>query len=121
MQLELGGRLLEVRARRLPDAVRAVAEVDRVQVCGEDPVLAPALLELPRERRLSHLAAERALVADVRILDELLCDGRPALDDRLVPNVLPQSARDAAQVNAVVLEEALILDRNDRLAHDRRD
>ena len=119
--VELLRALLEVRARGLLDPVRAVAEVDRVEVRGEDPVLAPALLELPGERRLAHLARERPLVADVRVLDELLRDRRAALDDALLADVLPERAADAAHVDAVVLEEALVLDRDDRLAHDRRD
>ena len=118
---ELLRALLEVRARRLLDAVCAVAEVDRVEVRGEDPILAPALLELPGERSLAHLACERALVPDVRVLDELLRDRRAALDDALLANVLPESAPDASHVDAVVLEEALILDRDDRLSHDRCD
>ena len=120
-QRQLLGALLEVRARRLLDAVRAVPEVDGVEVGGEDPVLAPALLELPRERRLAHLARERPLVADVGVLHELLRDRRTTLDDALVADVLPERARDAAHVDAVVLEEALVLDGDDRLAHDRRD
>ena len=113
--------LLEVRPCRLLDAVRAVAEVDGVEVRGENPVLAPALLQLPRERGLPNLPCERPLVADVGVLHELLRDRRPAFDDALLADVLPEGAGDAAHVDAVVLEEALILDRDDRLAHDRRD
>src|SRR4026208_2052653 len=96
-------------------------EVDRVQVRRENPVLAPALLELPRERRLAHLAREGLLVPDVGVLHELLRDRRATLDDALLPHVLPEGARDTAHVDAVVLEEALVLDGDDRLAHDRRD
>ena len=57
-EIELLGALLEVRTRCLLDPVRAVPEVDRVQVRGEDPILAPALLELPRERSFTNLAGE---------------------------------------------------------------
>ena len=120
-RVEVLRALLEVRARCLLDAVRAVPEVDRVQVRGEDPVLRPVLLELPGQGRLAHLARDRLLVPDVRVLDELLRDRRAALDDSLLADVLPESACDAAHVDAVVLVEALILDRDDRLAHDRRD
>ena len=121
VQLEEPRALSEVRPRRLLDAVRAVSEVDRVQVRREDAVLAPALLELPGERRLPHLARERPLVPDVRVLDELLGDGGAAFDDRLLAHVGPERAGDPAQVDALVVEEALILDGDDRLAHDRRD
>ena len=98
-----------------------MAEVDRVQIRGEDAILAPALLELPGERGLAHLPRERSLVPDVGVLDELLRDRRATFDDALLADVLPERAGDALEVDAVVLEEALILDRDDRLAHDRRD
>src|SRR4029079_5418542 len=120
-QRQLLGALLEVRARRLLDAVGAVPEVDGVEVCGEDPVLAPPLLELPCQRRLTHLACECLLVPDVGVLHELLCDRRASFDDSLLAHVLPEGTGDTAHVYAVVLEEALILDRDDRLSHDRRD
>jgi hypothetical protein len=86
---ELRGAVAEVRQRGLLDAVRAVAEVDGVQVGGDDPVLVVLLLELPGERRLLDLAADRAVVPDHRVLDELLRDRRAALHDALVRDVLP--------------------------------
>ena len=111
----------EVRARGLEDAVRAVPEVDRVEVGGEDPVLRPPLGQLPGERGLAHLAGDRLLVPAVGVLDVLLRDRRAALDDALAADVLPERAHDAAQVDTVVLVEALVLDGDDRLLHDRRD
>jgi hypothetical protein len=98
-----------------------VPEVDGVEVGGEDSILLPVLFELPGERGLADLPCERALVADVRVLDELLRDRRAALDDSLVAHVLPERSRDTAHIDAVVLVEALVLDGDDRLAHDRRD
>ncbi len=118
---QAAGALAEVRPRRLLDPVGAVAEVDRVQVREQDAVLGPPLLELPGERRLSHLAGDRLLVADVCVLDELLRDRGATLDDALRAHILPERAHDAASVDAVVLVEAAILDRDDRLPHDRRD
>ncbi len=41
------------------DPVGALAEVDRVQVLGEDLVLAPVALEPVGERRLAELLEER--------------------------------------------------------------
>ena len=121
-KVELLRALLEVRAGGLLDPVRAVPEVDRVQVGGENArLVVPALLELPRESGFSDLPCKRALVSDVGVLDELLRDGGAALDDCAVSNVSPEGARDALQIDAVVFEEALILDRDDRLPHDRRD
>ena len=110
-------RVLEVDARCLLDAVGAVPEVDRVQIGGEDPVLRPALLELPRERGLLQLPLHRPARVDVRVLHELLRDRRAALDDRAVPQVLPDRAHDASHVDAAVLEEPPVLDRDDRLLH----
>ncbi len=121
VQLEESRALSEVRPRRLLDAVRPVSEVDRVEIRREDAVLAPALLELPGERGLSHLARERPLVTDVRVLDELLCDGGTAFDDRLLAYIGPERTGDPAQVDALVVEEALILDGDDCLSHDRCD
>src|SRR6185312_1933013 len=77
----------------------------------------PALLELPRERRLLQLAPDRALALGVRVLDELLRDRRAALDHLLVPEVLHDRAEDAVHVDAAVLVEALVLDRDDRELH----
>ena len=120
-EIQLVRVLLEVRARGLLDAVGAVPEVDGVEVRGENAVLAPPLLELPCERGFPHLPRERPLVPDVGVLDELLRDRRSALDDLSVSHVLPEGARHSADVDPLVLEEALVLDRDDRLAHDRRD
>ena len=120
-QRQLGRVLVEVRPRSLEDSVRAVAEVDRVEVRGEDPVLRPALRQLPRERGLADLSREGVLVAAVRVLDVLLRDRRAALDHALTSDVLPERAEDAVHVDTLVLVEALVLDRHDRLLHDRRD
>jgi hypothetical protein len=74
------------------------------------------------ERRLAHLLDERALTLLLRrVLDELLRDRRAALDGAAVADVGPQRARGAAQVDAVVLVEALVLDRDDRVLHRQRD
>jgi hypothetical protein len=113
--------LVEVNARRHLDAVGAVAEVDRVQVGGEDAVLRPGPLELPGERRLLHLAADRPLLLRVRVLDELLRDRRAALDEFLVADVGPGRAHDAAEVDSLVLPVAPVLDGDDRLLHDGGD
>ena len=121
MQLEVARAVPEVRERGLLDAVGAVAEVDRVQVRLEDPALRPALRELPRERRLAHLAGNRLLVAVERVLDELLRDRGATLDDLLLADVRPERAPDPADVDAAVLPVAPVLDRDDRMAHPRID
>ena len=67
------------------------------------------------------LRSNERLLFDVGVLHELLCDRRAAFDDRAVPHVLPDGAGDAADVDAAVLEEAAVLDGDDRLLHDVRD
>ena len=52
----------EVDARRRLDPVGALAEVDGVQVLGEDLVLRPLALELVGERRLAQLLEDRAVL-----------------------------------------------------------
>src|SRR3712207_7559074 len=48
-----------VRPRRRLDAVGAVAEVDRVQVLGEDLLLRPLVAEVEGERGLAELLEQR--------------------------------------------------------------
>ncbi len=111
----------EVRERGALDAVRAVPEVDRVQVRGKDLVLRPLLLELPRERRLLELARDGRRVAGQLVLHELLRDRRASLHGRLVPDVGPERTAHAADVDSAVLVEPLVLCRDDRLLDPRRD
>ena len=113
----------EVGARGRLDPVGAVAEVDRVEVVAEDLLLRPLAREVVGERGLAQLLEQRALVlGGERVLDELLRDRRAALD---APSAATTSwyerAADAAQVDAVVGVEALVLDRDDRVLHHRRD
>ena len=112
-------RVLEVDPCCLLDAVSAVAEVHGVEIRGQDPVLAPLLLELPREGRLDQLAADRLLIRQERVLHELLGDRRASLHGPLVRDIGPEGAPHAANVDAAVLVEALVLDRDDRVLHPR--
>ena len=78
---EPGHRLVEVGLRRGLHAVCPVAEVDRVEVVGQDPLLGLLLADLHRHEDLLDLAADRLLGADALVVvpDELLGDGRAAL------------------------------------------
>ena len=91
-------------------------EVHRVQVLREDLILREPVLELPCEHRLVDLPLERLVVADVELLHELLRDGRPALDDPARGDVRVGGSDDRSQVDPVVVVEALVLDRDDRVA-----
>ena len=118
LEVEVRGVLVEVGARRRLDAVGAGAVVHRVEVLGEDLVLAPPVLELPGEHGLAELARVGALVADVGVLDVLLGDGGAALDDAAGAQVQDHGAGDALVVDAVVLVEALVLHGHGGLLHD---
>ena len=111
-----GVGVAEVGAGRGLDPVGALAEVDRVQVLGEDLVLAPVALEPVGERRLAELLEDRAAAFGFeRVLDELLGDRRGALLGALAEDVLDQGAADALEVDAVVFVEARVLDRDHRV------
>ena len=106
----------EVGPRGRLDPVGALAEVDRVQVLGEDLVLAPVALEPVGERRLPELLEERAAaLRGERVLDELLGDRRAALGGALAEDVLDQGAADALEVDPAVRVEARVLDRDHRV------
>ena len=89
-----------------------------VEVLREDPELALAarvqVLEVLGELRLADLALERALLlARVEVADELHRERRAALDLVAVLEVLHAGADDALEVDALVLVEAAVLDRDD--------
>ena len=111
-------RAAEVRLGGCLDTVGVVAVVDRVQVLTQDPVLRVLAVELDRQAGFLRLALERALVRDrVQVADELLCDRRRALHRPARLDVPDRCAKDALPVDAAVLVETAILDRDRRLAH----
>ena len=71
--------LAEVRAGRGLHAVGALAEVDLVEVELEDLGFRVLVLEPQRQEDFLDLALQRAVLRQVRILGELLRDGRAAL------------------------------------------
>jgi len=120
---ELRRRLVEVGLGGGLRAVRAVPEVHRVEVFGEDLVLRELLLDLDREERLADLLLDRArghdvllrpvrmldVLARVDVLDELLGD-RGGADDRVaLHEVGPGRRDDAGNVDAGVLVEPGVL------------
>ena len=111
----------EVRVGGGLDPVRLLAEVDVVEVRGEDAVLAPLLVELNREAGFGELPAERLLRREVEVADELLLDRRPALSDPARRDVALQRAHDPDVVDAVVRVEAAVLGVDDRLPHHGAD
>ena len=95
----LGGRL---------DAVGAAAEVDGVQVVGQDLVLGLDRLELDREHQFIGLTGDVLILGQVGVLDVLLGDGGPALRAS-AGQVVPQRPADAlGREPTVVIERAVL-------------
>ena len=129
-QRQLGGGLVEVRPRgglHADGGLAAVGPVGHgVEVARQDPRLAGAagvdVLELLGELRLAHLALEGLLLAaGVQRADQLHRQRRAALQRLAGARVLERRADDALEVDALVLVEALVLDRDRRVLHRLRD
>ncbi len=128
-----GGRLGDVQLLRvLPevdlrgslDAVGPGSEVDLVQVQLEDRVLGEVAFDLHRHPRFLELAGEGLLAADLLREDvarQLHRDGREPLGEAHRQEVVLDGAHDAPIVDPVVIVEALVLGRDERLAHRQRD
>jgi hypothetical protein len=122
---ELGGGGVEVGPRRGLDPVGAVAELDEVEVPGENLVLGVVPVEIDGHLHLAELAGEGgfggggALVIVVGldeqevVLDVLLVECRGALGHAAAGEVGGQGSGGAAQVHPVVVVEATVLDRDD--------
>ena len=115
---EVGAGLVEVGLGRRLDAVAVAPEEDGVEIHHEYLVFAVHLLELQGDVGLAHLARERLLellVLEHRVADELLGDGRRAL--AAAGDLHHDGAQDAAQVDALVRVEALVLGVDEPLEH----
>jgi hypothetical protein len=121
-QAQLVERLAEVVLGRRRHAVGAVAEEDLVEVQLEDLVLGQLALHLQRQQHLHHLAAVAVFGAEVEVLRDLLGDGAAAGHARVVGGgQQPDRAADAAEIQALVLVEARVLDGDEGLLDVQRD
>jgi hypothetical protein len=102
------------------DPIDALAEVDPVQVVGQDLVLAGRPLELGRIHRLGQLAAQAAPVAGDHVLHVLLGDAAAALQEVAAGQVDHGRPGDAAHVQRAVGVEAGILGGQDGVADPGR-
>ena len=120
---QVGRPAAEVDLRGGLRAVREVAVRDGVEVLLEDPLLGVLLLELLGHQRLVQLALQRHLARDLRedVADQLLGQRGAALLDLAGLEVLDGGAADGLPVDAVVLVEAAVLDRDGGLRQPRRD
>ena len=116
-------RLVEVEQRGRRDAVGADAEIDFVEVELEDLLLRERALDLHREQRFLDLAGHRHFVGQQEVLGDLLRDRGRALRTAagaVVLDVGQAGARDAREVDAAVLVEALVLGRDEGVDHKPR-
>ena len=102
------------------DPIDPVAEVDPVEVGGQDLVLAQVPLELDGVQRLDQLAVQAAAVSGDHVLDVLLGEVAAPLADVAADHVGDRRPGDAAQVEGAVGVEAGVLDRQDGVADRHR-
>jgi hypothetical protein len=111
-EISLGGGL---------HAVSAVAEVDVVQVEGDDLFLGQVAVDLVGKERLLELPHVAPLRGEIEGFGDLLGDRAPSLDDLARFKIFEKSPGDALHVEALVLEEAGVLGGDEGLDHELRD
>ena len=110
----------EVRRGRGLQAIGLVPVVDLVEIHLEDLLLAERARRLEREDRLLDLSREGRVISEEASLDELLGDRRTALRDAAARAICLERSDDAADVDAGVRPERLVLDRDRRVLHPLR-
>ena len=121
--VNLRAGLREVGLRRSLDAVGVVPVIDLVHVRGEDPRASTSSRASLIARHASVVLRPSVcdLLADVQIAHELLRDRRAALHDLARADVRVERAHDAEIVEAAVLVETPVLDRDRRRRHPLAD
>ena len=112
------GALPEVMARRCLDSVPSVREADLIEICLEDLLLVVVLLHLARGLLLAELATRlmsRRSTMSGCMLPTSCCVMVLAPPSRLAEDLAFDRAGDADDVDAVMLVEALVFDRNECL------
>ncbi len=110
----------KVAARGRLDPVIAVAEVDGVQVSVQNLCLGIALFEPDGNRHFTDLARERAGGTQLLEAGQLLRQRAASFHDASGPPVTQCGFQNARGVEAVMLIEAPIFDREERADHVRR-
>ena len=100
----------EIPARRRFDAIQTVAEVHLVEIQLEDLLFRELTLDAGGENRFLQLAAIRLVARKEALPRELLGNGAAAFGAAPFAHVAERSRSDADEVDAGVIEEALIFD-----------
>ena len=116
-QGQLGGGLVEIALGSGLHAERALAEIDPVQIEFEDLLLGQEVLDLHGQPHLLQLALDGLVGAQDQVLHQLHGQRRAALHDPAGAHVGHERAHHGAPVHAVMLEEVLVLDRDEGLRH----
>ncbi len=119
-QRETRGRLAEEPFRGRLDAEDAGAEIDAVEIEGEDLVLAVARLEIEREDGFLELAFEGAIGIQKEILRQLLRQRRAALHHMASFHIVERRARETDRINAEMIAESPVLDGDKGVGDVRR-
>ena len=117
---QLGGRLVEEGLRGRLHAIGAGAEIDPVQIQGQDLLLGILVLQPDGEQQLLHLALEGLVGRQEQVARQLLGDGGGALGRVASVEVGQRGADDAHRIEAPVLVEAAILHRHEGGGHVER-
>ncbi|MNI16380.1 hypothetical protein D3C73_697120 [compost metagenome] len=107
---QLVGALVEIALRGGFDAIGAGAEIDAVQVEGEDLLLGELHFQPHGQHQLLNLALHVLIGRQEQVLGQLLGDGRAALDHAPGLQVRGHGAAHADRVETGVVVEAAVLD-----------
>src|SRR4029079_18792361 len=109
--VEVTWRLVEVSLRRSGNAVIPATEIDGIQICLEDVLLAESPFELDRDDRFTELTPIRPFTIGVQRPGQLLRDRARPLDDAMCPRVRVRRANDGDGVESGVVVEAAVFTR----------
>ena len=116
-EVELLCGFAEIALRGGFDAIGAGAEIDAVEIEIEDLVLGEFALQPQRQNELLDFARVSPVLREEQVFRQLLRDRRAALRNAAAHDVGAQRASDAHRIDAMMVVEAPVLDRDEGLRH----